>query len=258
MTFVSRWYGTKALSCGDALAAAKSRLWLLIADQSLITLINGRGFWGAGLWGLLSVSVKLKRSHRRPEQHVGPVGAISGLTADTSEMDRVASVQEKDLLLTDQKKSSLRRGGGRGKKPFLLFLLNYSSVIHNDKVDLAPFSTDRGGFCSVSSHCEIIPMLPFASCSEMVKRHRPSGMKIGLIQQNPTKKKEKNPTLLSFFFFPPQPLHLHPSPSPVRHLVRIRRRLVSFRAHTFLLMIYCAGEEFHLLPLPLAEPVASQ
>lgn len=84
VTFVSRWYATKPLTGGDVLAAAKSYLWLLIADQGLITLINGRGIWGPDLWGLLSVSVQLKRSRRRPEECVGPAGAISGLTADTS------------------------------------------------------------------------------------------------------------------------------------------------------------------------------
>ena len=41
VTFVSRWCGTKPLSSGDVSAAAKSYLWLLIADQGLITLING-------------------------------------------------------------------------------------------------------------------------------------------------------------------------------------------------------------------------
>lgn len=92
VTFVSRWYGTKSSSSGDVLAAAKSYLWLLIADQGLITLINGRGIWGPDLWGLLSVSVQLKRSHRMHKERVSPVGAISGLTADTSQMDPVASV----------------------------------------------------------------------------------------------------------------------------------------------------------------------
>lgn len=91
MTFVSRWCGTKPLTSGDVLAAAKSSLRLLIADQSLITLINGRGFWEPDLWGLLSVSVQLKRSRRRPEERASPMGAISGLTADTSQMDPVAS-----------------------------------------------------------------------------------------------------------------------------------------------------------------------
>ena len=115
MTFVSRWYGTKPLTSRDFLAAAKSCLWLLIADQSLITLINGRGFRGPDLQGLLSVSVKLKRSRRRPEEYVSPPGAISGLTADTLQMDPVASVQrgmfrERYPLLTDQKKYSLREG----------------------------------------------------------------------------------------------------------------------------------------------------
>lgn len=94
MTFVSRWYGTKPLTSGDALPAAKSCLWLLIADQGLITLINGQGIWGPDLWGLLSVSVQLKRSRGRPEECESPVGAISGLTADTSQMDPVASVQD--------------------------------------------------------------------------------------------------------------------------------------------------------------------
>lgn len=108
MTFVSRWYGTKPLTSRDVLATAKSYLWLLIADQGLITLINGRGIWGPDLRGLLSVSVQLKRSHRRPEECVSPVGAVSGLTADTSQMDPVASVQgdmfgERYLLLTDHK-----------------------------------------------------------------------------------------------------------------------------------------------------------
>lgn len=78
-------------------------------------------------------------------------------------MDPVASVQEKDLLLTDQKKilnKKKRRGENRFSSPLTHpqgRLLNYSSVIHSAKVDLAPFSTDHGGFCSVSSYCEIIP-----------------------------------------------------------------------------------------------------
>lgn len=123
VTFVSRWCGTKPLTSGDVLAAAKSSLWLLIADQSLITLINGRGFWGPGLWGLLSVSVQLKRSRRRPKERASPVGAISGLTADTSQMDPVASEQdsvfgERYPLRTDQKKPLLR---GEGGQLFLLF-----------------------------------------------------------------------------------------------------------------------------------------
>lgn len=92
VTFVSRWYGTKPLTSGDVLAAAKSYLWLLIADQGLITLINGLGIRGPDLLGLLSVSVQLKRSRRRPEECASPVGAISGLTA--SQMDPVASVQD--------------------------------------------------------------------------------------------------------------------------------------------------------------------
>ena len=45
------------------------------------------------MWGLLSVSVQLKRSRRKSEEAVGPVGAISGLAADTSQMDPVTLVQ---------------------------------------------------------------------------------------------------------------------------------------------------------------------
>lgn len=173
VTFVSRWCGTKPLTSKDILAATKSYLWLLIADQGLITLINGSGILGPDLWGLLSVSVQLKRSHRRPEECASPAGAISGLTADTSQMDPVASVQdsmfgESYLILTDHKKNSLSTCGAKALifPPPLLWTffchtqgcsLNYKSVIHNDKVDLAPFATDRGEFCSVSSHCEISP-----------------------------------------------------------------------------------------------------
>lgn len=94
VTFVSRWCGTKPLASMDVSATAKSYLWLLIADQGLITLINGSGIWGPDLWGLLSASVRLKRSRRRPEECASPQGAISGLTADTSQMDPVASVQD--------------------------------------------------------------------------------------------------------------------------------------------------------------------
>lgn len=49
VTFVSRWYGTKPFTKQNVLAAAKSYLWLLIADQGLITLINGLGIWGPDL-----------------------------------------------------------------------------------------------------------------------------------------------------------------------------------------------------------------
>lgn len=93
VTFASRWYATKPLASGSVWAAAKSYLRLLIADQGLITLINGQGIWGPDLWGLLSVSVQLKRSRRKSKEAVGPVGAISGLAADTSQMDPVALVQ---------------------------------------------------------------------------------------------------------------------------------------------------------------------
>ena len=112
VTLVSRWCGTRPLTGEDVLAPAKSYLWLLIADQGLITLINGCGTWGPDLSGLLSVSVQLKRSRRRPVECVGPMGVISGLTADTSQMDPVASVQdgmfeESDLLLTHHRNTSL-------------------------------------------------------------------------------------------------------------------------------------------------------
>lgn len=90
MKFVSRWCGTKPPAGGDVSVAAKSYLRLLIADQGLITLINGQDILGPDLCGLLSVSVQLKRSHRKPEEAVSPVGAISGLTADTSQTDPVA------------------------------------------------------------------------------------------------------------------------------------------------------------------------
>lgn len=93
VTFASRWHATKPLASGSVWAAAKSYLRLLIADQGLITLINGPGIWGPDLWGLLSVSVQLKRSRRKSEEAVGPMGAISGLAADTSQMDPVALVQ---------------------------------------------------------------------------------------------------------------------------------------------------------------------
>lgn len=129
VTFVSRWYGTKPLTSGNVSAAAKSYLWLLIADQGLITLINGQGIWGPDLWGLLSVSVQLKRSHRKPEERVSPVSAISGLTADTSQMDLVALVQngmfgERYLLLTIRKphQEHLRL---EGKKSFHAFPSEY-------------------------------------------------------------------------------------------------------------------------------------
>lgn len=55
----------------------------------------------------ISISV-VKRSHRKPEERVSPVGAIFGLTADTSQMDLVALVQngmfgQRYLLLTIRK-----------------------------------------------------------------------------------------------------------------------------------------------------------
>lgn len=98
---------------------------------------------GPDLWGLLSVSMQLKRSRRRPEECASPVGAIPGLTADTSQMDPVASVQdgmfgERYLILTDHKKDSLSTCEGiegRGKKGFscIFFLFpldifSYSSL----------------------------------------------------------------------------------------------------------------------------------
>lgn len=107
-----------------------------------------------------------------------------------------------------------------------------------------------GGFVQWALTVKLALVLSFSSCSEMVKRHRSASMEIELIQQNlllllpiallfthPGKKEEgkrKRKTLPSFLsshpplFFSllsPPPL---PSPNPVRHLVRIRRRLVSF------------------------------
>lgn len=43
--------------------------------------------------GLLSASVRLKRSRRMSEEAAGPAGAISGLAADTSQEDPVALLQ---------------------------------------------------------------------------------------------------------------------------------------------------------------------
>lgn len=107
----------------------------------------------------------------------------------------------------------------------------------------------------------------------MVKRHRSASMKIELIQQNllllpclllthvaKKKKKKKNPPpLVSHFFFPPahSPI-LPPSPQPRQAPCPHVEKACKFRVHTFLLMIYCPGAEFHLLLLPFAEPVASQ
>lgn len=90
---------------------------------------------GPDLWGLLSVSMQLKRSRRRPEECASPAGAIPGLTADTSQMDPMASVQdgmfgERYLILTDHKKDSLSTCEGiegRGKKAFLAFFFSFSS-----------------------------------------------------------------------------------------------------------------------------------
>lgn len=81
VTFVSRWCGTEALAAADVSAAAKSYLWLLIAGQGLITLINSMSIWGPGLRGLLSVSVQLKRSHRRPVENRGGGGGATGAGA---------------------------------------------------------------------------------------------------------------------------------------------------------------------------------
>lgn len=129
---------------GTAYPAAKSCLRLLIADQGLITLINGHGIWGADLRGLLSVSVQLKGSHRKPEEHVSPVGTISGLTADTSQMDPVALVQngmsgERYLLLTIGEPHHEHHRRERGKKAFHALpseYIFYSSLSHTRR----PFS----------------------------------------------------------------------------------------------------------------------
>lgn len=123
-------------------------------------------------------------------------------------------------------------------------------------------------------------VLSFSSCSEMVKRHRSASMEIELIQQNlllllpiallfthPGKKEEgkkkgKNPPLFSLQ--PPPSLFLltipsaSPFPQPRQAPCPHPKKACKFRVHTFLLMIYCPGAEFHLLPLPFAEPVASQ
>lgn len=123
-------------------------------------------------------------------------------------------------------------------------------------------------------------VLSFSSCSEMVKRHRSASMEIELIQQNlllllpiallfthPGKKEEgkkKRKTLPSFLSSPPPSLFLltipsaSPFPQPRQAPCPHPKKACKFRVHTFLLMIYCPGAEFHLLPLPFAEPVASQ
>lgn len=82
-----------SLTSGDVSAAAKSRPRLTTADRGLITLINGRGVWGGGFVALLSVSLQLKRSRRKPEERVSPAGAVSSLTADASQGDPVALAQ---------------------------------------------------------------------------------------------------------------------------------------------------------------------
>lgn len=98
----------------------------------------------------------------------------------------------------------------------------------------------------------------------MVKRHRSASMKIELIQQNlllpfasSSTHPAKHPPPPIFFFSSCSTL-LTPIPltrqTPCPHL----EKACKFRVHTFLLMIYCPGAEFHLLRLPFAEPVASQ
>lgn len=77
----------------DASAAAKSYLWLLIADQGLITLINDGGIWGPDMWSFYQYHCSLKGPVGGLRSVLSPVGAIPGLTADTSQMDPVASVQ---------------------------------------------------------------------------------------------------------------------------------------------------------------------
>lgn len=84
VTFVSRWFGKTHTSPApptphlqpDVSAAAKSCRRLTTTDRGgLITLINGRGVWGGRFVALLSVSLQLKRSHRKPEERVSPAGA---------------------------------------------------------------------------------------------------------------------------------------------------------------------------------------
>lgn len=115
---------------------------------------------------LLSVSMQLKRSHRKPEECVSPVSAISSTNcrhlADRSYNTGTKHRDLEKISITYYKKSSPRTFQARGKTGlsclsiriyFLLLSLTHTSpfpelraVFHNDKVDLAPFSTDRGGF----------------------------------------------------------------------------------------------------------------
>ena len=105
-----------------------------------------------------------------------------------------------------------------------------------------------GGFVQWALTVKLALVLSFSSCSEMVKRHRSASMKIELIQQNLLlapclllTHPAENITTRAYFLPPPSlrvfshsPLLFPttpsspPSPNPVRHLVRIWRRLVSF------------------------------
>lgn len=69
VTFASRWYATKPLASGSVWAAAKSYLRLLIADQGLITLINGQDIGGQICGGFYQYQCSLK----------GPVGSLKRL-----------------------------------------------------------------------------------------------------------------------------------------------------------------------------------
>lgn len=123
------------------------------------------------MWGLLSVSVQLKRSRRRPEECVSSRGCYfwtncRHITDGSCGIGTGRHVWGEISVTLHIISTSQAREEKKGLSCFLsehIFLshtprfLNYTAVIHNDKVDLAPFSTDRRGFCSVSSHCEISP-----------------------------------------------------------------------------------------------------
>lgn len=103
--------------------------------------------------------------------------------------------------------------------------LNYTAVIHNDKVDLAPFFPQTvGGFVQWALTVKLAPVFSFCSCSEMVKKT--------LIQQNlllplacssPIQKRKKTSPPIFIFLFPPPPPHTlsslpQPHQAPCPHL----------------------------------------
>ena len=97
----------------------------------------------------------------------------------------------------------------------------------------------------------------------MVNRHRSAKMKIELIQQICLPLLH-TPTPLKHPLFPPSlpcsrlPLLLYTFLPPHQAPCLRQGKACEFRVHTFLLMIYSPGGEFHLLPVPFPEPVASQ